>query len=336
MDISVIIVNYNTYALTFNCLQTLFASQTTTKFEVILIDNGSKDQNPEEFYKAFPSLTLIQNRKNLGFGAANNIGMNAAHGKYLLLLNSDTLVGTDTLQKCWEFLESDFAITKNIGMIGCRLLNPDHSSQPSVFPYLNNSVFTYFRTTNPLAMMIARMLKLDRHANFDFQKTQRVGDISGAFMFLRAEVFRTLGGFDTDFFMYCEDTELCRERISRHYSIYYYPGTSIIHFGGQSAPGDLMYIQSNLSLALLWYKKGAFNYAAFIACTYLNVVIHALLIPFVKSNTRGQIMKSMQASLKIWPYLFVDIPKYDRKINSRREKLVYKESIKAMSLDSTS
>lgn len=332
MDISIIIVNYNTFKITCNCLQTVFANKTSLSMEIILIDNDSKDEDPSRFLHLFPGITLIRNQTNLGFGYANNEGMKVASGKYILLLNSDTLVNPDTLEKSFQFMESEVARKENIGLMGCKILNPDGSTQPSVFPYLQNGLFTFFKTSNPIAGLLSRILKTDKHALFNYNDAHRVGDISGAFMFFRADVCHTTGYFDTDFFMYCEDTEWCRERIRKYCSIYYYPGASIIHLGGQSAPQDLMYIQSKLSLSLVWYKKGWLNYTGYIIQVYLNLILNISLLPFVKKNSRIAMLDSIRASIKIFPYLFYDIPKYKRGMNSRKEKLVYRPAAKIMQL----
>lgn len=333
MNISIVIVNYNTFKITCDCLTTVFNSKTSLLFEVILIDNNSKDEDAILFLQRFPRISLIASRTNLGFGYANNEGMKAAKGKYILLLNSDTLVNADTIDKSFQFMESEFAKKENIGLMGCKILNPDGSIQPSIFPYLKNGLFTFFKTSNPIAALVSRIFKTDKHALFNYHNTQAVGDVSGAFMFFRADVCHATGYFDTDFFMYCEDTEWCRERISKYCSIYYYPGTSIIHLGGQSAPQDLMYVQSKLSLSLMWYKKGWLNYAGYITLVYLNLIANIILLPLVKSQSRRAMLTSIGASIKIFPYLFYAIPKYKRASNSRKKKLIYLGAASALQLN---
>lgn len=329
MDISIIIVNYNTFEITCNCLTSVLNSKTSCSLEVILIDNNSKDKNPDLFLQKFPYIKLIVNHINLGFGAANNEGMRIAKGKYILLLNSDTIIDSDTLEKCYQFIKSDFARKKNIGLVGCKILNPNGSIQPSVFPYLKNNTLTFLITSNPLINLILKLLKKDRHTSFNFNKTQQVGDISGAFMFLSSKVGTTAGYFDTDFFMYCEDTEWCRERISKYYSIYYYPDTSIIHLGGQSAPQAAMFVQNKLSLSLLWYKKGTINYLFYIIISYTNCLLMLSLSLFVKSESRTLYLKYIKAYISLFTYLIFDIPKFARATDSRRETLIHR-SLKNM------
>jgi GT2 family glycosyltransferase len=323
MDISIIVVNYNTFELTSNCLESIFKSETTATYEVIVIDNASTDRSPSYFKERFPKIILIENSENLGFGTANNQGMALSKGNYILLLNSDTLIQPDTLSKCYSFITSTEAIAQNIKVMGCKTLNADKTLQPSIFPYLKNSLWIFFKTSNPIIAQCLRKLGKDAHQNFDYEKTQEVGDISGAFMFMEAAIAKETKFFDTDFFMYCEDTEWCRERLSKHGKIYYFPETYIIHFGGQSAPRDIMFIQSKISLGLVWYKKGIGNYVGYVLISCINTLSHIIVYPFIKSKNRKTARLHIKAFFKSLPYLFFDIPKYPRRINARRERLIY-------------
>ena len=326
MDVSVIIINFNTFELTCNCISSVYENTRGITFEIILVDNFSKELPAEKFKERFPEITLIALKENAGFGKANNLGMLVAKGKYFLLLNSDTIVLKDSIPGCFNFMESNEAKSRGVGLLGCKLLNPDLSHQPSVFPYLENNLWIYFITTNPIAFKILGLLKKDRHANFNASNIQEVGDVSGAYMFIRKEVAKASGYFDTDFFMYCEDTEWCRERISKIARIFFYPAAAIIHLGGQSAPQDLMYIQSKLSLSLLWYKKGWLNYAGYILLSYLNVATCMLLYPFIKTRAKDSTRQYISAYYHISRYLFNEVPKYSRKPNSRKKKLIFKKA----------
>ena len=251
--------------------------------------------------------------------------MKHAAGEYFLLLNSDTIIFDDGIQRCVAFLDSPEAIKQNIGVLGCKLLNPDRSYQHSSFPYLKNNLWTYFTLVNPVALKIRRIFKQDRHQLFNRDQTQFVGDISGAFMLLRRDVATRSGYFDTDFFMYAEDTEWCRERLSRISRIIYYPHASIIHLGGQSAPQEKMYVQSKLSLSLLWYKKGTLNYAGYLLVTFITILTMVIILPVCSKESSRQIRQFISAYRKIFFQLFTDVPRYGREPNSRRTKLIYEE-----------
>ena len=332
MDLSIVIVNFNTFDLTHACIASIYDTLDPRKvsFEIILVDNGSSDKPADTFKELFPSIVLIKAGENLGFGKANNRGMAVARGRFLLLLNSDTLVLPEALERCFAFMTSAFAKEHSIGLIGCKLLNEDRSLQPSVWPYLHNNLWIYFKTENPLAHFLLRRLGRDRHLNFDFTSLQRVGDVSGAFMFMSADVARETGYFDTDFFIYCEDTEWIRDRIGKQCAIYYFPEASIIHLGGKSAPRDLMYIQSRLSLSLMWYKRGWFYYLGYIFLSYLNCLTILCTLPFYSTVTRNQLKKKLHAYRVLFPYLLRDIPSQPGGMNARTSKLIYKPALKVM------
>jgi GT2 family glycosyltransferase len=332
MDLSIVIINFNTFDLTRACIASVYQTLDPTRvsFEIILVDNGSTDRPADAFTEFFPELVLIKAGENLGFGRANNEGMHVARGRFFLLLNSDTIALPGALEQCFTFMTSPFAVAQNIGLLGCRLLNEDKTLQPSIWPYLNNSLWTFFKIENPIAHAVVRRLGRDKHQNFDFNRSQRVGDVSGAFMFLRADVARDTGYFDTDFFMYCEDTEWIRERIARRYTVYYFAEASIVHLGGKSAPRDLMYIQSRLSLSLVWYKKGWLYYLGYIFVSYLNCLTMVVTMPLYSSVTRTLLKKVLHAYRAIFPYLLRDIPSRPREMNARTTKLIYKPAMKAM------
>jgi len=329
MDLSIIIVNFNTFTITSNCLRSIYeATGPVLRFEIILVDNGSKDQPPIHFKKEFPDITLIEAGENLGFGKANNRGMQVARGRYFLLLNSDTIVLPGALEKCFAYMEAN----PTVGLLGCKLLNPDRSLQPSIFPYLKNTLWTFFKTINPLALKLLQLARADKHRTFDYTRIQPVGDVSGAFMFMRSSIARDTGYFDTDFFMYCEDTEWCRERIAPRTTILYYPEASIVHLGGQSAPKELMYIQSRLSLSLMWYKKGWLSYTGYIIASYLSAFTILITWPLYNDNSKPALKAFLKACKAIFPQLFNDIPRYPRRLNARTKKLVYTKARKVMNL----
>ena len=326
-QLSVVIVNFNTLELTRNCIQSVLTSSPSIHLEIIVVDNASK-LSPVTLLKEFGGIKLIENATNLGFGVANNIGMQKAKGNYILLLNSDTIVSGDCLQKCLNFMEDQDSIDNKIGMIGCRVLNQDLTLQPSVFPYLKNNALVLLLTTNPVLVKISTIFNSNRHQSFDYSKTQQVGDIAGAFMFLRNAVYKNTKGFDPDFFLYGEDTEWCRERVNRVQKIYYFPHASIIHFGGQSAPSDLMFVQSLLSNALMWYKKGPLSYMTYMLVVTVNCVTYLVLFPFFKKQTKELFKKYAKGFMEIFKQLILDIPFHSRRFGGRKKPLIVERARK--------
>lgn len=321
MELSIIIINFNTLAVTSDCLNSLKKHLgTDVNHEVILIDNASKVSNEKLFKKIIPDLVYLRYETNLGFGMANNKGMEIATGDYILLLNSDTLVFDDSIQKCIHFINKPE--NRNVGLLGCKLLNGDGSYQPSFYPFIKNNLINYFIANNPL---LNKLFSASRSFAEPFVP-KRVGDVSGAFMLLRKEVYNTTGGFDPDFFLYCEETEWCRHRIQKHFEIIYFPGASVTHLGGKSAPGELMYIQSQLSLALYWYKSGLLNYGLYLSYCYLNSVFFILQYPFTTIAGRNSIKKNLGCLYRIQRYFFLDIPLNRRRYNSRKEPLILEQA----------
>lgn len=320
-ELSVIIVNFNTISLTKDCIRSILNSRPSFDIEIIVVDNASVP-SPDELTEEFPEVILIKSPTNLGFGAANNLGMKKARGRYFLLLNSDTIVQAGCLEACKLFMDDEASVADNIGMIGCKLLNADLSLQPSIFPYLANSLLVLLTTTNPILIRLASLLGLNKHLSFDYSKVQPVGDIAGAFMFMRREVFEKTAGFDPDFFLYGEDTEWCRERIRRHFDIFYYPKAAIIHLGGRSAPEDLMFEQALLSNALMWYKKGPLVYTGFLIVVFLNLATNTMLFPFFGKSAKVLAKKYVKGYREISRQLIFDIPMFRRKFAGRKKPLV--------------
>jgi GT2 family glycosyltransferase len=317
MQLSIIIINFNTFQLTVDCIRSIQKNITSINYEIIVVDNAPKEDYQKAFCNLFPSLIYLRSDENIGFGRANNLGVTKANGKYILFINSDTLVLDNSLELCYQFMESDSA--EEIGVLGCRLMNEDLSFQPSFYPFRRNSIGNYLLSNNYLINKLFRV-------NERFKETNdliEVGDVSGAFMFMRKKVIEDVGGFDPDFFLYCEETEWCRERISKQYKIVYYPTAAIIHLGGKSAPKEPMYIQSKLSLALLWYKKGWISYCLYLLFSHVNLLSHLLLLPFVQQASKKNILNELKSSFKIIPYLFSDVIKYQRGFGSRKESLIY-------------
>ena len=140
MDVSVVIVNWNTREITRQCLQSVYQQTEGIAFEVIVIDNASSDQSVEMIRRDFPETTLIENKENKGFAAANNQGLSIAQGRYVLLLNSDTLVLDNAIAKTIEFSDQH----PEAAVLGCRVLNPDKTLQPTcfMFPSLLNTILS--------------------------------------------------------------------------------------------------------------------------------------------------------------------------------------------------
>lgn len=231
LDLSIIIVNYNVKVFLQNLLDSISKASSALKTEIIIVDNASDDGSVEFLREKYPHVTLIENKSNLGFGKANNIGLKAATGKFILLLNPDTIVAEGTFVKMIEF----FNTTPESGLAGCKILNPDGTLQlpcrrsfPG--PWTSFTKVTGLSTLFPKSKIFARY----NLTYLDENQTYEVDAISGSFMMMRKEVYDKVGGFDEQFFMYGEDLDLCYRIQKAGYKVYYVHSTQIIHYKGES------------------------------------------------------------------------------------------------------
>ena len=231
IDISIIIVNYNVKEFVKNLLFSLQKALENYSSEIIIIDNASSDGSVEDIQEKFPYVEVIANRENVGFGKANNQGLEISEGKYIVLLNPDTIVREDTFSKLIEFIETN----KEVGMTTCKVLNPDGTLQLACrrsFP----GPWTSFTKITGLSNLFPKSKLFSRYnlTYLDENKSNEVDAISGSFMMFTREVYKKVGGFDPQFFMYGEDLDLCYRVQSAGYKVFYTPATEIIHYKGES------------------------------------------------------------------------------------------------------
>ncbi|QQZ62136.1 glycosyltransferase family 2 protein [Paenibacillus sonchi] len=232
VDVSIIVLNYNTCRLTMDCLRSVYDSETNFVYEIILIDNNSRDDSVERISREFPGVMLIANSENVGYARANNQGMEVASGRYVLLLNSDTVVRKDTLQTMISFMDS----RPDIGASGCKVILPDGSLDKACkrgFPTPSASFYYAFG----FSKLFPDRPRFNGYqlGYLDPDQDYPVDCLVGAFMLLRRETIEQVGGLDEDFFMYGEDLDWCFRIKEAGWGIYYYPQTSIIHLKGGSA-----------------------------------------------------------------------------------------------------
>ncbi len=231
MDLSVIIVNWNTKKLLENCLTSIYKFTKRVNFEVIVVDNNSTDGSQKMVENKFPKVKLVANKNNLGFAKANNTGFRLAKGKYILLLNSDTYLIENSLQKLVEFAANQ----ENLGGFAPQLLNSDKSIQQSIgfFPNLPQ-VFFWMSFIDDLPF--GHLLK-PYHVDHDsFYKTeQHIDWATGAAFMLPKKVIEKAGELDEKIFMYGEDVEWCYRIKQAGFQIIYGPVTKIVHIGRGSS-----------------------------------------------------------------------------------------------------
>lgn len=227
MDVSVIIVNYNTLKLTKNTIESVFEKTKKLKYEIILVDNASIDGSADFFENNYKNkIIFIKNTENLGFGKANNRGIEIAKGKYVFLLNSDTLLINNAIKILFDFMEKN----KECGVCGGNLYDIDNKPIHSFKKELINKFSEFDFFSNLISKIILR-----KRLDFNYtNKNIEVGYITGADMFIRKEVLDKVGKFDPDFFMYFEETELTARIRRNGKKIISVPEAKIIHLEGKS------------------------------------------------------------------------------------------------------
>jgi len=231
IDVSIIIVNWNTHEITQGCLESVYEQTENIRFEVIVVDNASSDGSVEMVQTLFPQVALIKNKENRGFAAANNQGMTIAKGRYILLLNSDTLILDNAIEKSISFADAH----PETAIVGCRVLNPDRTLQPTcgMFPSLLNQLLfcTYLYKLFPKSKFFGRA----KMSWWDRDDVREVEVVSGCFMLIRRKAIKETGMFDEQFFMYSEENDLCYRMRKAGWRNMFTPQAQIIHLGGSSA-----------------------------------------------------------------------------------------------------
>jgi GT2 family glycosyltransferase len=230
-DASIIIVSFNTLAVLRECLESVVREAGDLKIEIFVVDNHSHDGSLEMVESEFPQVRLIQSDVNLGFGAANNVALEQAHGKYFVLLNSDAFLDPLALQRAIQHMDE----TPDCGLGGGLLVGRDRSWQPSArtFHSIIGDAIVY-------TGLAGKFSKSKVFGNFDrtwadVNEAASVDWVPGAFSIIRPEALAKAGAFDPDFFLYYEEVDLCRRIKNAGYSIWYWPDVVITHIGGESS-----------------------------------------------------------------------------------------------------
>lgn len=237
MDISIVIVNYQSRAKTATCLRSILASDLAgIEYEIIVVDNSEEDNIGSEMRQNFPDVRFIRSRKNMGMGAGNNLGFREATGKFFLVLNSDTLVHPSAIRILFDTLRD----RDDIGIAGPKLLNPNGSLQYSCFRF--PKAYTPILRRTFLGKFAPKHLAQYLMTNFDHMENQNVDWMLGSCLMIRASFFQSIGGFDERFFMYFEDTDLCRRAWRNGYRVVYIPSATVIHDHARGSARERWYI----------------------------------------------------------------------------------------------
>lgn len=249
IDLSIVIVSYNTKDITMACLESLYHFTAGIDYEVVVVDNASSDSSAEmlsKFESKHKNFKLIRSTTNIGFGPANNLGAKEAKGEYLLFLNSDILFVDNNLPYCLEAVKKD----TTVGVYSCNLTNKDGSHQPSggYFPNLFR-LFAWQFFIDDIPPFSSLIKSIHPHAS-----RKQPDWVTGAFMLIKAKIFWEAGGFDEKIFMYTEELELCYRIKKLAKTVIHDSRTSIIHLGGASG-GSYLAITAEVAGMLYFWQK---------------------------------------------------------------------------------
>jgi GT2 family glycosyltransferase len=266
--VSVVIVNWNTRETLRDCLRTVYEQTRDVEFEVIVIDNASTDGSADMVRTAFPRTLLRVNSTNRGFAAANNQGMEAAQGCYILLLNSDTLVLDGAIDRMVRFAEAH----PEAAATACRVLNSDRTRQPTCFQFpsaLNLLIAAlYLNKLFPRSRLWGR----ERMTWWDGLDTRAVEVVTGCFILVRRDVIDQVGVLDESYFMYGEEADWCYRFRQAGWKVLFTPDAQIVHLGGASSAHvkGPMCLQLRASLLLFLRKhRGLASYVA--GCAFVSL-----------------------------------------------------------------
>ena len=277
MDLSVIIVNYQTYELTKNTINSILEYDYPFEIEILLVDNKSNDDSFSKLKSYFKDkVTYIASDENRGFAYGNNLALKIAEGKYQLLLNSDTIVWQNTLLEIYNYMEKH----ESVGACGCRVLlengELDKACKRS-FPNVKNSFFRLFHIPTKSS---------DNDYNLDLpdDEVYEIDCLTGAFMFIRKTALDEVGFLDETFFMYGEDIDLCYRIKNAGWKIIYYGLSSITHFKGASSKKQKSKLIYEFYRAMyIYYKKHHADESIFITniVVYIGIALLCILKLFL-------------------------------------------------------
>jgi N-acetylglucosaminyl-diphospho-decaprenol L-rhamnosyltransferase len=269
VDLSILIVNYNSPEL----LPRLFASlKSATKHlshEIVFVDNASLADCKAIVMSLAPKAKFIQNSTNVGFGRANNQALEMAQGKFVLLLNTDAFISEDTLLKTYSYMLANPVC----GILGVKLVGRDGSIQPSC-RYFPTPVNTFLLRTG-LQRWVPWSVPVD-DMNWDHSDVRECDWVPGCYYLVRREVINQVGLFDPRYFLYCEEVDHCRAAKKNGWKVIFFPDTTVIHLGGESAKTLGLLSQSSQQISALQLESELLYFRKHY--TFMGVILHLLLV----------------------------------------------------------
>lgn len=233
MKLSIVIVNYNTGQLTIACVKEILKQRLPFDFEIIVVDNASKDDSVELLRSDFPEINVVSSNKNLGLAGGVNIGLEKSKGEYKLVLNPDIVVLNNGIENLVKYMDKN----ERVGMTGGKLLSPNGRLQYSCYRFYQPMTIIYRRTmlgnTKRGRNVVNRFLMKD----YDHNKAMHVDWLMGACLMVRSRALDDVGGMDERFFLYFEDVDWCRRFWEADWKVAYVPEAQFSHYHQRSSEG---------------------------------------------------------------------------------------------------
>jgi len=282
MKLSIVIVNYNVKYFVEQCVHSIQKAVNGLEAEVFVVDNNSVDGSGRMLREKFPEVILIENKTNVGFSKANNQAIKKAKGEYILILNPDTILEDDTLQKCVRFMDDH----PDAGGLGVKMIDGKGKFLPESKRGLPSPSVAFFKMFGFSTLFPKSKLFNKYHLGYlDKNKTHEVDVLAGAFMMVRKAVLDQVGLLDEDFFMYGEDIDLSYRITQAGYKNYYFPETRIIHYKGESTKkGSVNYIFLFYNAMIIFARKHFSRKNARLYSSLINFAIY--LRAFISIITR--------------------------------------------------
>ncbi len=324
IDISVIIVNWNTKKLLLECIESLQQETKKANIEIIVVDNDSSDGSQESVKTSFPNVHLICNKKNVGFAQANNIGIEQSKGRYVCLVNSDIKALDNVLDHLFLYMDSN----RSVGAVGPKTVNVDMSVRkncreiPTLKNAFNESLF-FDKIFSNIKSFRGRSMTW-----FSHDETRSVEVLSGCFLMVRREVLNTVGLLDDQFFIYGEDVDWCKRICSVGWEIIFYADTKVIHYAGaSSAAAPVRYLIERIKSNLYYWQKHhspfeRFSYIIILLMNYsVRLCIWTILF-FIKFQKKDKITPMIKGYKARISWLLFNRGRKDLK-GKIRKKYVY-------------
>jgi len=274
--VSVIIINYNTSQLTFECIQSLFQYENKEQTEVIVVDNASQINDYErliEMLRVFSNVTIVRSKMNLGFGGGNMLGVQYATGDFLVFVNSDVLFVESLFGKLVAFADA----TQDMGVAGIQILDAEKDKSIS---------YRYFEGVR-YKLLGRKFLEFTKKDKLSDKKDSKipftVDFIIGSFMFFKTEVFQEVGGFDTNIFLYYEETDVCYRLKKSGYQTYFIPELQYIHLEGKSS-GHNLQIKLEHWISYFYVTRKNFGLLRYLIIKNFLLIMYFFKAPFKKKN----------------------------------------------------